>query len=367
MKRQVYLHRAEGQALVLVALVLVVLVGLVGLGLDGANAFAQRRNANIAADAAAMAGARTLLDMNRTSGKNKDVYKAIDEYLTTHLPSDGIISPYTFTAIYVDNKNNPAGAITAADNNSVPAVDPTDPASVRGISVDLHYSFKTFFMPLLGQDRLNVQSYGLAFVGPLGGTSGADLVPLAINRVQASDWFINHRSETWKIAMFGDDPTDSSINIRPANLRQITLKPGGPTPAIDGGISDCDSFPAAPRDNLTYWWCRGSPYRLATDERPANVAAPLSSSLKQAVNWRIDTAARSTVLFPIYEREVQPDATIKYNIRGFLAVKLKKWKNTSIPGLQVVEGEIVNYMTEPGPINGNTNGFFGTYAANLVQ
>jgi hypothetical protein len=91
------------------------------------------------------------------------------------------------------------------------------------------------------------------------------------------------------------------------------------------------------------------------------VATPLSASLKDAVDWRIGDSARSTVMFPVYEREVQPDSTIKYNIRGFLAVKLIKRSG------MIVEGKIVNYMTEPGPINGNTNGFFGTYAANLVQ
>jgi Flp pilus assembly protein TadG len=374
MTRQACIHRSEGQAVVLVALVLVVLVGFVGLGIDGAHAFAQRRKANVAADAAAMAGARTLMDSKKTSGKNMDVYKAIDEYLKTHLPSDGIISAYTLTATYVNASNVSTSAIGSTDTSAVPSVDPTNSSSVRGISVEIRYTFRTFFMPLLGWNSLNVHAYGLAFVGPLGGVTGPDLVPLGINRVQASDWFINHRTQEWKLAMFGDDPTYTSSDIiRPQNLQQLTLDVGGGTPAVGSG-STCSSYSSSsPQANLSYWWCKGSAERLTSDDRPANRAMPLSSSLKTAINWRIATSARATVLFPVYEREIQSDGSVKYNIRGFLAVKLTGWKSggtdpltgTSYPDL--VKGRIVDYTTEPGPINGNTNGFFGTYAVNLVQ
>ena len=53
------LARAErGQSMVLIALVFVGLVALAGLAIDGGNLFVQRRQAQAAADASAVAGTR---------------------------------------------------------------------------------------------------------------------------------------------------------------------------------------------------------------------------------------------------------------------------------------------------------------------
>src|SRR3954471_24699274 len=92
--RRFLVQRNEGQAVVLAALAFIVLVGALGLALDGANAYNQRRNANNAADAAALAGMRALLDGNKSgSGTNGDVFLAVKTYLDTHLPaSSGTLS-----------------------------------------------------------------------------------------------------------------------------------------------------------------------------------------------------------------------------------------------------------------------------------
>ena len=57
-----------------------------------------------------------------------------------------------------------------------------DVTKVRGVSVDIRFTFKTFFMPLLGRNNLTVAGYGLGLVGALGGATGPDLIPLAIRR-----------------------------------------------------------------------------------------------------------------------------------------------------------------------------------------
>lgn len=51
-------QRSSGQALVIIAIAMMALVGMVGLAIDGANTFADRRQAQNAADSAAMAVAR---------------------------------------------------------------------------------------------------------------------------------------------------------------------------------------------------------------------------------------------------------------------------------------------------------------------
>ncbi len=85
---------------------------------------------------------------------------------------------------------------------------------------------------------------------------------------------------------------------------------------------------------------------------------PVSDFLKAAVDWHI--ANSPIVLFPVYENEGLPTATLK-NIRGFIAIKLISRSGTR------VRGKLVDFYSAPGPINGNTSGYFGTYAINLVQ
>jgi hypothetical protein len=371
MKRSNDQWRAEGQAIVLVALVLVILVALTGLGIDGANAFAQRRNANIAADAAAMAGARALLDGNLNSAHrhNSNVYDAIDLYLTTHLPGGGGISSVTWQAYYIGQNGLKVGSAIPRDSNWSATVDmySLNPDSIRGISLDVHYTFNTYFMQILGRDTLNVQAYGLALVGALGGASGADIVPLAIRVYAASEWANRPTGERWDIDMFNSTPslTDFSASPRPiigtVDLRQMTLKPDGAAPTLGSGSNNCDSYDvSSPEDSLKYWWCKGSPHRLVSNITQQTTAMPLASSLRAEVQWHIDNSDRSVVLFPVYENEGSPTASLK-NIRGFIAIKL-----ISINGTKV-KGEVVDFYSAPGPITGNTSGFFGSYAINLVQ
>jgi Flp pilus assembly protein TadG len=371
MKRLGCSRHSEGQAIVLFALVLVVLVAFVGLGIDGSNAFAQRRNANVAADAAAMAGARALLDANLTSSHdyNQNVYDAIDAYMDNHLTGGGSLSVIDWKAYYIGQNGQAVGSAIVRNTTSAPNIDiySSSASSIRGISIDLHYTFTTYFMQIMGQRTLNVQAYGLAFVGPLGGASGADIVPLAIRLFWASKWSREPAGTRWDIDMFNSTPSLSSSNdngllprplIGTVDLRQMTLKPGGSAPTL-GSASSCGSYNVnSPEDNLSYWWCKGSPHRVVSNINQQTIGMPVSSSLRAAVQWHIDNSP--IVLFPVYENEGPPSSSLK-NIRGFIAIKL-----INISGTRV-EGELVNFYSAPGPITGNTSGYFGTYAINLVQ
>src|SRR5260221_11455075 len=62
----------RGQSAVFVALLLVAMVGMLALALDGGNAFFKRREAQNAADAGALAGAREwCISRNATSAANR--------------------------------------------------------------------------------------------------------------------------------------------------------------------------------------------------------------------------------------------------------------------------------------------------------
>src|SRR5258708_25668801 len=68
----------RGQSAVMVALLLVALVGMLALALDGGNAFFKRREAQNAADAGALAGAREWCNtQNATSAANRALEYAV--------------------------------------------------------------------------------------------------------------------------------------------------------------------------------------------------------------------------------------------------------------------------------------------------
>jgi hypothetical protein len=231
------------------------------------------------------------------------------------------------------------------------------------VAVELHYTFNTFFMPVLGRNTLTVEAYGMAFSGPLGSASGAaPVVPLAIFTDKASDWYRNHSTEEWTIAMFADDAT---AKIRSSEIKQISLKPGGPSPTVGPPTFGCidfvlDHFSSSQRETLGYWWCRGSEAAMVTGADVAVATAPLASQLRNEVNTRIG----QTVLFPVYVRRVV-GGTPQYSIGGFLAVRLTRFTGS---GNNLVAGQIVKYYTSVGQLTGNTNGVdFGTYAINLVR
>ena len=66
----------KGQILVIVVLMLVGLLAMLAFVLDGGNMYAQRRVAQLAADAGALAGARAYC-------LEEDVYSAVYDYATT--------------------------------------------------------------------------------------------------------------------------------------------------------------------------------------------------------------------------------------------------------------------------------------------
>ena len=85
-------HGSRGQTLTLFALVAPALLAVVGLGLDGAQIFLERRNAQVAADLAALSGAVELLESDATGAKAKArSTAAANDYPVTQVDA---VSPY---------------------------------------------------------------------------------------------------------------------------------------------------------------------------------------------------------------------------------------------------------------------------------
>ena len=171
------MRSAPAQILVLFAVAIVGLVALVGLVVDASNIYIQRRTGQNAADAAALAGARTLL-YTTAPGQVGSISASIAQYATANAFG---VQPSVPCAYFVDST---AGAITGAgiinDGSipSCPAVSSSIPGTASGVHVDTRIAFPTYMMGMFNLMSETAESHATAQVGVLsaGDTRAAPLI-----------------------------------------------------------------------------------------------------------------------------------------------------------------------------------------------
>jgi Flp pilus assembly protein TadG len=136
--------RERGQIVALFAISLAALVAVLGLIFDGGNFYVQRRTAQNAADAGALAGTRAL--MNAPTSPDTTVADAVCKYLTANV--FGTIP--TATAVFVDTSGS------AVSTNLLPAncsgsVSNVIPGTAAGVKVDASIGpFQTYVAGIVG-------------------------------------------------------------------------------------------------------------------------------------------------------------------------------------------------------------------------
>lgn len=145
----------KGQSLVIVALIMVALIAMLAFALDGGNTYFQRRNAQNAADAAAIAGA--------------NVYC-----------KDGNASAAQIAAQNYANINGFALADFSINNIAVP------PDDVPEIFVRTQDTFDTFFAGFIGRPQMTVEAVA----------SAACCTPIAAEYIMPVAWAC-HRPNTF--------------------------------------------------------------------------------------------------------------------------------------------------------------------------
>ena len=212
-------HTQRGQALILIVLGIVGLVALVALAIDAGNAFSDRRHAQNAADATALAAALAKVRGGNLYAKGlaiADINDYHDEY-----PGAEASTPDVNVEIY-----NPPGA---GCDGSVPnpvnlAADPNDLIEYY-IQVIIHSNVDTFFAPIVGINQLSncvdaIARAKLETQGPLffgNAVVGLDPDPshYAFDAWGNSDWYI------WGGGVF------SNSNARGKNNKDNVLFPDG--------------------------------------------------------------------------------------------------------------------------------------------
>lgn len=338
MRRSVYARRAAGQSVVLVALAIVVLIAVAGLGMDGANAFNQRRNVVNAVDAAAMAGTSALIKQRKAGGSNSVLYTTIEEYLQNH----GIdTAENTWHAYYVDSGGAQGAEIT--DDSTSVSLD------ARGVAIDLSYSFDTMFMPVLGQNSLTIGGAATAMFGPASTFSGSDLVPFVVSEAGVAALLAQNDGQGAEI---------NTIKLGAGNFGSVSFNPDLSGITVGG---DCAASPYT--DSLSHYWCNGSPvYPVYIGEqlwvKPGAVATSLADE--------IETRMGKIMIMPIFSGNAGTGANAQMMIVGFMAVKLTAIDVTGPVEDRSFTVDYVGDVTTTGSFNPNgADG--GVYAVNLVE
>ncbi|MBX0327037.1 hypothetical protein K2Z83_04985 [Oscillochloris sp. ZM17-4] len=308
-------QRAEGQALVMVALSFIVLVAFLGLALDGANAFGQRRRVNNAADAASLAATRVLIASKSDGSHGDAINTTISEFLLADHNFDAV--DVTWQASYV-TRDDPDTIIGPVDDSLAP------PSDADGVRVDMTFTFETFFMRVMGQPTLSVGASGTAIYGPLGTAIGQDLIPLGISDSALSTLLrLGHLRVDLRGKIMDDysylapgDPLPSELDdvITDANFAHVSFRDVAGAPETG---NDCASPTVA--ENLTYWWCQGSPNQLQIN-RELPSGGVTWGPLRSAITTRISDRSRAVV--PVYVSLPGGSGGIYYQLAYFVAVDL---------------------------------------------
>jgi Flp pilus assembly protein TadG len=166
----------RGQVVALFALSLTVVILVVGLVVDGGNVFLQRRDAQNAADLAAMAGTKRLADSYVKPGVPGD---SVLSRIRTTMTANGCTAPAacTWTANYV----GPRSGTTFTDLG--PVADGAPPSGPLGVRVSVTERPRTYFLGVIGQTTWTVTTVATAIAGAIPGGPAAQVVPLAITDV----------------------------------------------------------------------------------------------------------------------------------------------------------------------------------------
>ncbi|HWQ13408.1 MAG TPA: pilus assembly protein TadG-related protein [Roseiflexaceae bacterium] len=352
-------HRAPGQSIALVALALLLLVALSGLALDGANAFNQRRNATNGADAAAIAGTRALIAQHKAGGgDNSAVYQAVEDYLNSHYLNQGVA--LTWEAYYVDRQAQQlAGAQVTNTSDDVP----TD---ARGVMVELHYTFATVLMPVLGRPDLTVDATATAVYGPVTSVVGGDLIPLSISRT------IAEQTENGDdLCIFGSESDTNpcgdsgAYQVQPGNFGQVSFNPNNAPNTTGNYNQDCLGNPAQHQDSMSRWWCQGSQYDIYIGMQLWGDTGMLSNSLADEMEWRLTN--RPEGLVPVFGYVDDGSGNnARYTIVGFMAIRLEDFDVNGSADDRWVRAERINYYTTAGAFSSGAVDA-GVYAINLVK
>lgn len=375
MRRLRSTDRQPGQAIPVLALTLLLLLAFAGLAIDGALAFAWRRNVMNSADGAALIATRALI-VDRGSVNGLAITNAVHTYLQAELD----VSNPDFELTYVNGAGQSMGPV---------GNDPAPP-NARGINVVVRHTFDTYLMGLLGQPTLTVRGVSSARFGNGGMLIGDMLAPMGV-LPEAAQFFRDNPSGALVdlsgqiearnnqiitdfndgmypyLAQYQDHPNwvDPDTFVKRWQIRAVALRMGSTTPPSLGPGASC---PSTPTDTLKSWWCHGAHRqvntRIAGDSEQVALnmdligVAPGASSLNATLlsggflAGRLDQVIIVPVLAEAPDSDQWTGASPAYVIEYFMALRLRSIDYAN--GTITVE-YLPRYLTNGGLMGSNNN------------
>lgn len=375
MRRLRWTDRQPGQAIPLLALTLLLLLAFAGLAIDGALAFAWRRNVMNSADGAALIATRALI-VDRGSVNGLALTNAVRTYLQAEL---GVSDP-DFELTYVNGAGQSMGPV-----GSGPA-----PANARGITVVVRHTFDTYLMGILGQPTLTVRAVSSARFGNGGMLIGDQIAPMGL-LPRAARFFRDNPSGALVdlsgqieernnqiitdfdnglypyLTRHQDHPNwvDPDTFVKRWQVRAVALRMGSTAPPSPGPGASC---PSTPSDTLKSWWCFGAHRqvntRIAGDGDQVALAmdligvAPPDSSLNAAMlsGGFLDSRLNQIIIVPVLMEASDSDqwsgTNPVYTIEYYMALRLRRIDYAN--GTITVD-YLPRYLTNGGLMGSNNN------------
>jgi hypothetical protein len=156
--------KSSAQILVVFAISLLGLVALLALVIDGGNLYVQRRAAQDAADAAALAGVRTLRGTTSATAVTP-IASDVETYAAANAfgVAPGVPCAYF---VGVDGSALPGGGIVNDGSQAAcPTLTTNISSSASGVHVDTNIGFQTYLMGIFNLPNLTAQGHATAQVG----------------------------------------------------------------------------------------------------------------------------------------------------------------------------------------------------------
>jgi Flp pilus assembly protein TadG len=202
-------HRQPGQIMVLFALSLLGMSALMALILDGGTLYVQRRTAQNAADAAALAGSRALQQATARSST------AIASEICTYLLANSFGVQPTATAYFVGTNGTTNVQTIALPPDCAGSRSNWIPDGASGVHVDVTIGpYPTYMAGVVGIRQLSAAAQGTAQVAGVRLTlSRADLTPLA---GCGPDMLLDGKNAAKNESILLGDGTQTAYTINPA-------------------------------------------------------------------------------------------------------------------------------------------------------
>lgn len=202
----------RGSMLVMLSVVLVMLLAFAGLVIDGGRAYADHRNVQNAADAAALAGAGALNEILFTSGQESTVRTAVANSVAANAGTASI------ECRIIDSDQNDLGACPTTNGTAISS-------EAAGVSVRVSNTQDGSFIKVVGIETFTTNAAAKAQVQGLRGASSPFMIcgldaghnghdpPLLLESPAASDhWVINPASVGQVYAMHAPQVPNCETN-----------------------------------------------------------------------------------------------------------------------------------------------------------